>query len=325
MPQPTRSAVHVNRPLTNISVAFVQADTFFVARKVFPGLPVQKQSDVYFVYPRDQWFTDEMAERAPGTESAGSGYNVATDSYGCKVWSLHKDVADQIRNNADDPIDLDREATEWLSQKWLIRQERQWVSKFFGASTWTGSISGADITPTTKWDAASGNPVNDIEIQIKSMWQKTGGFKPNKMVVTPDVDTALKNNADVKDRIKYTQRVDSKTFTPKMMADLFGVDEYLICGGVYNTAKENAAKNMQFIAGTQKAGLFYAPSSPGLYTPSAGYTFDWTGHVGAGKNGQAISNFRMEPLKADRVEIEAAFDMKVVASDLGVFFTSVLT
>lgn len=325
MPQPTRSAVHVNRPLTNISVAFVQNDAFFVARKVFPGLPVQKVSDSYFVYPRDSWFTDEMKERAPGTESAGGGYAVSTDSYSCKVWAYHKDVADQIRNNADDPIDLDREATEWLSQKWLIRQERYWVEKFFGLGIWTGSTTGTDIVPLTKWDNASGNPVYEVEQQIKSMWQKTGGYRPTHMVVTPDVDTAFKNNADIKDRIKYTQRVDTKVFTDKMMADLFGVANYLVSGGVYNSAAEGATKNMQFIAGTERVGLFHAPSSPGLYTPSAGYTFDWVGHTGAGKQGQAISNFRMENLKSDRVEIEAAFDMKVIAPDLGVIFDNVLT
>lgn len=324
MPQPTRSSVHVNRPLTNISVAFVQADTLFVARKVFPGLPVQKQSDLYFTYPRDQWFTDEMAERAPGTESAGSGYDVTTDSYSTRVWSLHKDVADQIRDNADEPIDLDREATQWLTGKWLIRQERQWVTKFFSTGLWTGSTTAGDITPGTKWDTASGNPVYDVEVQQKSVLQKTG-FMPRILVVSPDVDTAIKNNPDVKDRIKYTQRVDQRVFTAKALADLFNCDQYLVAGGVYNAAAEKATKNMQFIAGTKKAGLFYAPDSPGLYTPSAGYTFDWTGLMGAGAQGQRIKTFRMEHLESDRVEIEAAFDMKQVAADLGVFFTSVLS
>lgn len=324
MPQPTRSQVHYNRPLTNVSVAFVQEDTFFVARKVFPGIPVDKQSDVYYVYPRDQWFTDEMAQRAPGTESAGSGYAVDTDDYSCKVWALHKDVADQIRNNADDPIDLDAEASRWLTHKWLIRTERLWVTSYFGTGIWTGSTTGTDITPGTLWDNASGNPVNDVQIQIKSMWQKTGGYKPNRFVVSPDVDTVIKNNADIKDRIKHIKIVDDKATDESALASLFGVEQYLICGGVYNSAKEGQTKAMNFISGTKRAALFHAAKTPGLQTPSAGYTFDWTGHTGAGQNGQAMSNFRMEHLKADRVEIEAAFDQKVVATDLGVFFTAVI-
>src|SRR3972149_4924923 len=40
MPQPTVSQVHVNRPLTNISVAFAQAATSFGAARVLPGIGV---------------------------------------------------------------------------------------------------------------------------------------------------------------------------------------------------------------------------------------------------------------------------------------------
>ncbi len=46
---PTQTDVHVNQPLTNISVAFMQSDAGFVARKVFPVVPVAKQSDRYYV------------------------------------------------------------------------------------------------------------------------------------------------------------------------------------------------------------------------------------------------------------------------------------
>lgn len=316
MPQPTRSQVHINAPLTNISVAFIQDKNLFVARKVFPGIPVQKQSDLFFTYPRDAWFRDEMKERAPGTESAGGGYDVSTDSYACRVWAYHKDVDDQIRANADDPIDLDREATEFLTQKYLLRLENIFVSKFFGTGLWTGSTTGTDITPSTLWSAAGGDPVGDVERQKKAMLQKTG-LQPNKMVVTPDVDTALKENADIKDRVKYTQRA---VITDDMLSALFGL-EYLVMGAVQNTAKEGQTKSMNFIGGAGNAAIFHSAAAPGLYTPSAGYVFDWTGYAGAGKQGQTISTFRMDWLKSDRVEIEAAFDMKQIASDLGAFFT----
>lgn len=320
MPQPTRSQVHINRPLTNISVAFTQEDKFFVARRVFPSVPVQKQSDSYFVFPRDNWFTDEMAERAPGTESAGSGYTVTTDTYSCKVFALHKDVADQIRDNADDPLNPDKEATEYLTRKWLLKLERVWVATYFKTSVWTGSSSGGDITPGTKWDQSGSSPVRDVDTQKKAMLQKTG-FMPNKMLVAPAVDTALKHNADILDRIKHTERGN---ITDEILSALFGM-EYMVAGATYNAAKEGAAKDMQFIAGSEGAALYYANPSPALMQPSAGYVFGWTGHIGAGAYGQAMSKFRMDNLKADRVEIEAAFDTKLVASDLGVFFGDVLT
>ena len=81
MPQPTRSDVHVNTPLTAISIAFMQQAQNFVADRVFPNIPVTKQSDLYFVYPKGDWFRRQMEKRAPASESAGSGWDLTTDSY----------------------------------------------------------------------------------------------------------------------------------------------------------------------------------------------------------------------------------------------------
>ena len=52
MPQPTQSDLHVNALLTNFSIQFSQPEDGFVAEKVFPFVPVLKQSDRYAVYSR---------------------------------------------------------------------------------------------------------------------------------------------------------------------------------------------------------------------------------------------------------------------------------
>ncbi|MFN9111239.1 MAG: hypothetical protein ACK5XN_14350, partial [Bacteroidota bacterium] len=73
---PTPGDVHVNAPLTNISIAFLQNAANFVATRVFPNIPVQKQSDRYYVYERGDFNRDEMQLRAPATASAGGGYTL---------------------------------------------------------------------------------------------------------------------------------------------------------------------------------------------------------------------------------------------------------
>ena len=79
--QPSRSDVHVNRPLTNISIAFLQNAENFIANRVFPNIPVSKKSDVFFTYDRGEFNRDEMEERAPATESAGGTYKIGNDTY----------------------------------------------------------------------------------------------------------------------------------------------------------------------------------------------------------------------------------------------------
>ena len=55
---------------------------------------------------------------------------------------------------------------------------------------------------------------------------------------------------------------------------------------------------------------------------SAGYTFAWNGLMGAGAFGNRILRIPMPMLGVgtERVEGEMAFDLQVVAQDLGIFF-----
>ena len=45
MPNPTSQDVHVDAILTSMSVAYMQDSNAFVSSRVFPTIPVQKQSD----------------------------------------------------------------------------------------------------------------------------------------------------------------------------------------------------------------------------------------------------------------------------------------
>ena len=146
MAQPTANDVHIDAILTNISVAYIQDQNAFVASKVFPTIPVEKQSDKYFVYTKGDWFRDEAQLRAPATESAGSGYNLTTATYNTQVYAFHKDVDDQVRANADNPLNPDRDATAFITQRMLLRQEIQWASEFFTTGIWA-----TDSTPSNLW------------------------------------------------------------------------------------------------------------------------------------------------------------------------------
>lgn len=319
--QPNSSDVHVNAPLTNVSVAYIQSAADFISDKVFPIVPVDKQSDIYWVYTKNDWFRDEATQRAPATESTGSGYNLdSTNTYFCHVWAFHKDVADQVRNNADASIDVDRDATRFVTQRLLLRREREWHINNFAVNKWGKDYVGvaAAAVPGTsfiKWsDYTSSDPVANI--QIGRMYIKSiTGFRPNTLVLQEEVFEALKLHPDIIDRYKYT---NSSVITADMLARLFEVDRILISGAVYATNNEGAADNYSWVGG-KGALLCYSAPNPGLLVASAGYTFGWKGLSNLGYS-TAISTFRMEHLKADRVEGEVSFDQKIIARDLGVFF-----
>lgn len=318
--RPRRAQIHVDTPLTNVSIAYMQNQTNFVAGQVFPQVPVAKQSDVYFRFDRGDWNTGGAERRSRGAESVGTGWNMDTDSYFAEEWAEHKDIDDQDRANADQPINLDRSTTKFLTQSMLITREVDWAANHFTTGVYTGGTTGTDITPTNLWDTVAGTPIDDVGAQVDSILQKTGQL-PNAMVLGRDVFRALKNHADVLDRIKYTQRGN---VTTELLAALFEVDKVLVANAVRNTAVEDATESMAMVLGSNDALLLYVNPTPALEMPSAGYTFVWSGLAG-NAFGQGIRTLRIEERSSDRVEMKSTWDHKVVAADCGVFFSNAVT
>lgn len=316
MAQPSINSVHIDRPLTNISVAYIQSQSNFIASRVFPVVPVDKKSDTYFTYTKNDWFRDEAQRRAPATESAGSGYGLGTATYSCDVWAFHKDVDDQTRANSDSPLNPDRDATQFVTSRMLLRQEKQWAADFFVTGVW-----GTSTTPSALWsNYSTSDPIEDIEAGKQTILTNTG-FMPNTLVLGYPVFRQLKNHPDIVDRIKYTS---AENITTAMLARLFELDNVYVAMATNATNNEGETAAYSLVQG-KHALLAYVNPTPGLLAPSAGYTFNWTGISGGLGTNIAVSRFRMDALKADRIEAEAAWDNKLVATDLGYFLESVVS
>ena len=322
--QPTQQDVHVDAVLTNISVAYMQGTAGFVSTKVFPVIPTDKQTNTYFVYRKNDWFRDEAQRRADSTESAGSGYNLDRDFFGCDVYAFHKDVGDQVVANSDNPLAPDRDATQFVSSRLLLRQEIQWSTDYFKTGVWGTDVTGVVSAPTgsqfVQWNNyTTSTPIEQIEAGKEAIVSTTG-FMPNTLVLGYQAMRQLKHHPDIRDRYKYTS---SQNITAEILARLFEVDRVLVAWGVKATNLEGETSAYSFIHG-KSALLCYTNPNPGLLAPSAGYVFQWRGVSDGLGNTVGITKFRMPELRANRIEGQIAWDNKVVASDLGYFFSSVV-
>ncbi len=318
---PKRQDAHIDKALTNMSVAYMQDANSFIADKVFPRVPVKKQSDVYFIYNKGDFFRDEARVRGGSSESAGGDYGVeASNPYYAKVHAFHKDVNEQERANYDEPLEADQDATDFVTQKMLIRREIEWASKYFTPGVWTTEVDGTANDGEKKFSNQSSSPIQTISDESVKMASKTG-FRPNVLALSPYAFYALKNHEEILDRIKYTQK---GIVTADLLATLFEVDRVVVAWGVVNDANKGADDDIDFIMG-KHALLAYANPRPALRKPSAGYVFTWTGLMGAEAYGNRIVRLPMDQngLGTERIEGEIAFDPKVVAQDLGVFFKDI--
>ncbi len=333
MPNPAQSDLHVNQPLTNISIAYAQDAASFIATKVFPKVSVQKQSDLFWKYSKSDFRRTDAERRAPGTESPGTGYNVTTDTYFTHIYAVHKDIDDQTRANADSTFKLDSEATKFVTNQLLLKRDIDWNARYFKAGVWGTDLTGVGSSPSTnqflQWDDASSDPISQFaDLQVDFM-RENAGRKANTLVLGAHVLKALKNHPDILDRIKYTQK---GIVTTDLIASLLDVDRILVSYATVtgverglDATTQDAAATYDFISDSKSALLVHTPSSPGLQTPAAGYTFSWGGYLGGNAEGVRIKRFRMEQIASDRIEGEATYDMKVIGADLGVFMSSVVS
>jgi len=331
MTQPTARAVHVDQPLTNISIAYLQNPANFVASRVFPNIRVQKQSDVYYVYNRAFFNQNEARLRAPSTEAAVAGFGLSTDSYRADVVAQKAQMSWQVEANADTPVQLERANTELILHKMLIYKEVDWATKYFTTGIWGTNYVGVSGAPSAgqvrQWsDQTNGNPIEDIRRAKTDMMESTG-YMPNTLVISQRVEDALLDHPDVIDRIKYSGGVGNQNpamTTTQTLAQLFGLDRILVMRAIQNTAAEGDTAAHSFIGG-KSALLTYVAPTPGLMTPSAGYTFTWSGYQGAANEfGISITRRDVEIIKTTEIEAEMAFTHKLVASDLGVFFSTIV-
>ena len=307
--------LHIDGPLTDVSTAYIQSQTNYVAGKVFPQVNVQKQSDVYFVYDKADFLRVEAKPRAPGSRVAQAGYKVSNSPYYAKVVGLGKAISDQDMANTDAPQNLEADAAKYLSQQLLLKKDLDFLSTYFKTGVWT------DATPSTKWGTAGTDPIVDITTQIEVISARTGIASQDMTVtIAADAWAKMKNHPAVLERVKYSgsNLVPAKAST-QAVASALEVKEVIVTRAVYNSAVEGATGSFGYMATANALLITYAPSEASLLTPSAGYLFNWSGLLGSGSAGIRMSKYWEDNTRSWQIEGEMAYDMKVVSTDCGVF------
>jgi hypothetical protein len=256
MTLPTKSDQHVNAPLTDLSVQYAQSLDKFAADKLAPIHGSDKETNLFFKFTKDYWGRDEMKVRGPGVEAVEAGYGVTTDSYACVPYAVRKMIPDQIRSNADEPLDQDRNAMQFLTRLERIRREKAFATACMATSKWSTDRTGVASAPTSvqflQWNDGASTPIENIRAYCTEIEKLTlGAARPNVLGISQPVWDVLVDHPDVVDRLKYGGQLGGSLakVTPAMVAALMDLDEVVVMGAVENTALENATFSASYIAG----------------------------------------------------------------------------
>jgi hypothetical protein len=317
MAQPTGRDLHVDQLLTNVSIGYSNPE--YIADKIFPIVPVNKQSNIVPKYDQSHWFRDAAALRASGTKSSGGGWTVDnTDTYYCHRYSFRDEISDEDRDNTDQPYNLDRDAAEFVTDKTAMKREVKFATDFFTTSVWgADKVGGTDFTKFSDYGASE--PLVVFE-DHKEVVDAKIGRDPNTLVLGKQVWRKLKWHPDLVDTIKYTQKgqVSLDLFT-----SLVEFERVLIGGAIYTTTAEGTAEgSVSYSRIWGKNGLMlYVPKSASLKQPAAGYTFVWE-RVTSAIN--YIKRMRDEEREVDIIESNSYFDQKATATRAGLFQSNLI-
>ena len=325
MPLLTPSSVHLDQPLTNLTLAFAQDQSNFIADKVFPVVGVERQSDKFYIYDRDNMNrTGDVKALAPRTEVNRIGMSISNSSYYADVFGLGMDFDQQTLANEDAALDIRSAGAQTLATRLMIHREEQFAANFFAASIW-----GSESTPANLWsDYTNSTPIADVTNARRTMQLKSGGFKPNTMVVGKEVRDILINHPKILARLNGGATVaNTALITDAKLAEIFEVENFYVMEAVKNDSVEGVAESNSFIGG--KHALFvHGPKGAGLMTPAAGLTFAWNNVPGANNLGITVESFSDDALKrqqvAEHIQVKMAYDMQVTGADLGYFFDTVV-
>lgn len=324
MPQPTLGQVHIDRWLTNVAQKFLLDPGVFIYDQMFPVVDVRKQSDLILKYDRTAFFRDAAEPRAPGKQSQGGGFTVSSEMYSAMQWAYHMDIPDEIRDNADEPLNLDQDATDLVTQVLRIRMERLWALRYHAAGLWGTQYTGVGVAPGAgqvwQWDDYQNSvPIADIRNAKLATWMRTG-FQPNRLGINKCAWYVLRDHPTIVARFLFTQAVTK--LTRGQVAAVLDVDDIHVSEAVYHRTPMGQNPVTMRPALGRHALLVYTPSGPSLMRPSAGYTFAWN----QGNKGQRIVIRRIRFVHGeDKDRIEGRFyrDCKVLEPALGVFFENI--
>lgn len=301
MPRP--SQVHTSKALENISIAYTPQG--LVAQDVAPVVPVNFESDTYYVYSKDNLRVPSTIW-ADGDVPNRSIWNLSTATYTLQRNALRDLVTDRTESNADKAIRPQADTTEGLTGQIKLKMEVDLFNLINQTSTnWANTTS---LSSTQAWsqNTTLSNPIAFVDSATTSI-RRRSGMSANLIVMSEGTFKAAKEHTSVTDRIKYTS---SQSVTPELLASLFNVEKVSVSKAVVNTGEENVGDTMSDVA-TDTALVCYVEKNPGLKKPSAFYTFQKEG----GARPFRVRTYRDDEREGTWVEVSSFYQIKVISSD----------
>jgi len=294
---PTRAQMIIDPALSNISTRYSNDD--FIAEKIAPIVTVKVKKGRYYIYDKSNFRVSDSL-RAAGSPSNEVGYGLSRDGFSTADHALKMLVEDDIREQHDDALEPESDATQNLTDRLMVGKEKALADYMSLTANITQNIT---LAGNDQWSAyATSDPFGDVKL-ARSTVKGATGKTPNTMVLGQETFDTLSEHPNVIERIKYSQM---GVVTEEILARAFHVQQVLVGSAVSNSATEGAADSLGYIWG-KHAWLIYVSPTPGLRQVTFAWTFSY--------KTRKVKKWRDEDREGTYVRVNHEYVQKIVAAE----------
>jgi hypothetical protein len=277
-----------------------------VAEVLFPRVEVTNQSDLFWLFGRENQKLSERVLRGPGSAAERIAQTLSNTRYYCPDHALARLIPDEERKNFQ-AGDVEQWATQYLSDKLLLDEEND-VATLAGDTTQYAAGYTVTLAGTSQWsDQASGvsHPIKDVET-AKAAIRKSGNA-PNVLILGDPVYQQLVTHPDIVARFQYTK---PGSVGAAELSSVFGIERVVPASAVLLDATDTP----QFVWG-KNAIVAYAQPNPTMMDVSFGKQFVWTDAPGTvGGFGVEIGRISPPSAKSDELTLHFYRNSKVTSN-----------
>jgi hypothetical protein len=282
----------------------------FIAELLFPRVPVQKQSNKYYVFGREHLQNLENTLRAPGAAAERIKHTVSTAPYNAEDHALAAFLPDEERGNWEAGGDVEQVKTRVVSEKLMLDAEIRAAALATATGNYAAGYS-TTLVGTAQWSdyGATSDPFLDVETAKSQL--ALSGVQATHMFIGDQVWRKLINHPDVIDRFKYT--TGGRIIGKAEMAAFFDIPNIIVASAV----KRSAAAANSFIWGKNVIVANIQPTES-MEDPSFGKTFVWTSAPGTSEGFQTeIGRVSPPSAKSDEIAVHWYYDQRITGNDTG--------
>lgn len=297
-------------PRSDLGVAlheFYPEGMDFAADKILPVLGVKKKAAAMSVITRENF---KRVDVNVGNGGAYPRIGIVTEDleYACKKRGLEAPITDEDRENYVNDFNADMETAQVGKTNLLIEREIRVKDLVFNTTTFTGASLFTDVS-AAPWDN-SGSDIPAHVIAAAEKVRQNTGVKPNTLLVGAATLANMLVNTKITGKFNVTDI--TAEMLKKAMPSLFGLQDLIVGGVVYDGAKEGQSFSGTDIWGDDYAMVLRVQNGPTRTTPGLGRTMLWTRmNPNLLQFSDEVFTYREEQTDSDIVKVKHFTDEKI--------------